>query len=895
MVSISQCLLLVHSLSNFALGEPTISFPYNAQLPPVARTGSLYSYIFSPHTFRSDLNLTYALGKHPDWLSLEKEERRLFGVPEDATVPAGKELVGQPFEIIATDDSGSVTMQSTIVVSKDDGPSVKIPISEQIKQFGDYSAPASIVSFPATDFSYSFDSETFKHQPGMINYYASSGDSSPLPAWIKFDANRLTFSGKTPAAEALYQPPQRFDVRLVASDIEGFSSSSVEFSIVVGSHKITAEEPVVELNASRGSPLEYNGLVGGIRLDDRPVKPRELNATASSLPAWLSFNPDTWVIKGTPKRDDRSTNFTVRFTDVYSDTLEILTKVNVGTGLFETTFPDVEATPGEDFKLDLSQHFRDPDDIAVEIRTEPEQDWLTLKKLKIEGKVPKSYKGKTQIFIEATSKSSGFQETEVLQMIYLAPNGKTTMTSLATASTSDTARKTNDERADDDESNEDMGGVSTSTILMATILPILAVALLVMLLVCCLRRRRNRRSKTEKKLRTKISNPILSSLRINGSGQDDKRPDTAVGSEPQGFRKEKPALARTFAAIPPSHVSSRTSETLGSFSSRDTMREYRTHDAGHERRPVTGDTETDAASSWLTIERAPTAFRSELSTKSRASDVTLPLSTHQLLPTPPFLSRSRDNTFRGGLELTIPPLDEMPNLPEAARDWIDRSTGFYSTITTSSAALPTSRRNSLKTDAASAVTTTKPSTPYPHKATRKDTMTSDNDWNTVHDSVYTEQVPELPLPSNVRLSSQQWAGHWKTDGSWLGNDPHSGLRSLMTEASFASSENWRIIGRHQRNDPSISATYRALVGDNPFGPSSPTKSAAVPSIKTVDTGGEERKGSASSDDSTRWVRPKASRSRFSRLNADEKLDGGPPNWSREDSAKPSEGSFRAFL
>jgi axial budding pattern protein 2 len=917
MISIARLLFLVHTLSTFAWGEPTISFPYNAQLPPVARIGNLYSYVFSPHTFRSDLNLTYALGNHPDWLSFEKEERRLFGVPEDAAVPPGQELVGQPFEIVATDDTGSVTMQSTIVVSKDDGPSIKVPISEQIKRFGDYSAPSSIISYPATDFTYSFDAETFKHKPGMINYYASSGDSSPLPAWIRFDADHLTFSGKTPGPEALYQPPQRFDVRLVASDIEGFSSSTIEFSIVVGSHKISTDNPVVELNASRGSSLEFDGLADGIRLDGRPVKPGELNATADSLPSWLSFDPDTWVVKGTPKKDDHSSNFTVKFTDVSSDSLEILAKVNVATGLFETTFHDVEATPGEDFSLDLSQHFRDPDDIEVKIETKPKQGWLSLKGFNIEGKVPKSAKGSAQIFIEATSRSSGARETEALQMIYLAPNGKPTMSSTATASTSQTPRKTNNEKGDNDKDEEDAGGISTGTILLATIMPILAVALLIMLLICCLRRRRNSRSRTE---HNKISHPILSSLRVNGSSRGVERLGTSAGPGLHAFRNEKPAPPRA-AVLAHSHNSSRSSDTLGSFSSGETMREYMTHDAGPLRRPVTGDADTDAGQSWFTVERTPTAMRSEMSTKSRASDVTVPLSTHQLLVTPPFLSRTGEQTFRGGLELTIPALEEVPSLPlltDPSREGNDRSTGFYSTITSSSAALPSSRHNSMRTDAtaaaaaaaaaatvsataaagaAAATKTTKPATPYPQKATSKDASGPEKDWSTLHGSESGEQIPELPLPSSVRLSSGQWAGPRNTDGSWLGNDPHGGLRSLMTETSFSSSENWRVIGQHhKRNEPSLSTAYKALVADNPFVPSSPlTKEVAGPSTKAPETVTEERTGSATSDKPTNWARPKASRSRFSKLNADEKLDGGPSHWRRDDSGKASEGSYMAFL
>lgn len=884
---ILRLLLYVQLLSPIVLGEPTVSFPYNAQLPPVARIGSLYSYSFSPHTFRSDSNLTYTLGDRPAWLSLEGEERRLYGIPEDAAVPPG-EVVGQPFEIIATDGTGSVTMKSTIVVSRDKGPSVKIPISEQIKKFGDYSAPSSILSYPSTDFSYSFSSETFDHEPEMINYYASSGDSSPLPAWVAFDAATLTFSGRTPGVEALHQPPQGFDIRLVASDIEGFSSISVEFSIVVSSHKITTDKPVIQLNASRGSSLKYDGLADGIKLDGQPVKPGELNVTVTSLPSWLSFDFDSWIIEGTPKDGDHTSNFTMQFKDPFSDALEVWAKVNVATGLFETTFHDVEATPGEDFSLDLSSHFRNPDDVDVKIRTKPEQKWLSLKDLKLEGKVPKSAKGEMQVLIEAKSKSSGVREIEALQMNYLSPDGKTTTTPSATSSTGQ-PRKTDDEGADKDESESGIAGISTSTILLATILPILAIALLIMLLVCCLRRRRTPRiDKKKKKPRKKISNPIMDSLQINGSAQHVERLGTADGAEQHVLRNEKSRFA-----VVPSRQSSQSSHTLRSLSSRDMMREYRTHDAGNERRQVTGDGETEAGQSWYTVERTPTGIMSQPSTRSRRSDTTVPMSTHQLLPTPPFLAQSGDSTFRGGLELTIPPLDEMPSLqlePETTDQRDNRLTGFYSNITSSSAALPSSRHNSPKLGAA-AITTAGLARTGERQGPGVQPSASDRDWTTIRESDSGDHAPELTLPSHVRLSSQQWPEQKKMNASWLGGDSLSGLRSLVTDTSFGSTENWRVIGRHKRSEPSISTAYKDLIKTNPFYPSGPYGGPSEHGTAYI----EERAASPLVAESSSWVRPKASASQFSKLNADEKSEGGPPNWRREDSGKPSEGSYTAFL
>jgi axial budding pattern protein 2 len=880
---ILQLLFSAQLLSSIARGEPIVSFPYNAQLPPVARTGSLYSYSFSPHTFRSDSNLTYTLGVHPSWLSLEGDERRLYGIPEDAAVPPG-EVVGQAFEIIATDGTGSVTMKSTIVVSRDQGPSVKIPISEQIKTFGDYSAPSSILSYPSTDFSYSFSMKTFEHEPGMINYYASSGDSSPLPAWIAFDAATLTFSGRTPGADALHQPPQAFDIRLVASDIEGFSSISVEFSIVVSSHKVTTDKPVIRLNATRGSSLKYDGLANGIKLDGQLVKPGELNVTVTSLPNWLSFDFDTWIIEGAPKKGDRTSNFTMNFKDSDSDALEVWGEISIATGLFETTFPDVEVMPGEDFSLDLSSNFRDPDDIEVKIHSKPEQEWLSLKGFEIEGKVPKHAKGKMQVLIEATSKSSAVRETEELQMNFLAPDGKTTTIPSATSSTGQ-PRKTNDDPADKDENESGVAGISTTTVLLATILPILAIALLIMMLVCCLRRRRTPGiDKKTKKPRKKISNPIMEILQINGSAQHVERLDTADEAEPHVLRNEKPRYA---VALP--RRSSQSSYTLRRLSSRDMMREYRTHDAGNERRQVTSDTETEAGQSWYTVERTPTGFMSRPSTRSRRSDTTVPMSTHQLLPTPPFLAHLGDSTFRGGLELTIPTLDEMPSLQLDPEPADHRLTGFYSNITSSSAALPSSKYNSPKIGVA-IIATAGPASTGHNQGAGVGQSASDRDWTMIRESEYGEHAPELTLPSHVRLSSQQWPEKMKMNASWLGNDSLSGLGSLVTDSSFGSTENWRVIGHHKQREPSISAAYKDLIRTNPFYPSGFSGSTAEHGTAYI-----EERAASSLRESNSWFRHKASASQFSKLNADEKSNGGPPNWRREESGKKSEGSYTAFL
>lgn len=65
---------LVHS-------TPTLSFPINSQVPPVARIGEPFSFVFSDTTFTSSngASLSYSLTNPPSWLSLDSASRKFSG------------------------------------------------------------------------------------------------------------------------------------------------------------------------------------------------------------------------------------------------------------------------------------------------------------------------------------------------------------------------------------------------------------------------------------------------------------------------------------------------------------------------------------------------------------------------------------------------------------------------------------------------------------------------------------------------------------------------------------------------------------------------------------------------------------------------------------------------
>ncbi|OTB12377.1 hypothetical protein K445DRAFT_14806 [Daldinia sp. EC12] len=409
-------------LSILAGATPVDYFPINSQLPPVARISEAFEFTFSPLTFFSKSNITYRLGKAPKWLAIDSSSRRLFGTPNNEDVPPG-EVVGIPIELIAEDETGSTTANPTLVVSRNRPPVIEVSISKQLPKFGTYIAPSTLHLHPSKPFSFSFDEHTFRTDSGDggLNYYAVSDDNAPLPSWITFDAGKLTFSGETPPFESLVQPPQIFTFQLVASDVVGFASVSVPFSIAVGSHELTAEPPVVKLNATYKKPFEYKDLKNVLKLDKKPLKREDtVTITALDLPTWLSFDNKTWELTGTPKSTAESTNVTIAVADKYTDTLNLT--ISIHFGLFISDLPDLDLKAGDDFSFDLKKYLSKPEDTQVAIEDEFGASWADFNSssMLLSGSVPThaSEKAHTMphVVFSATSKHTNETETKTMNI-----------------------------------------------------------------------------------------------------------------------------------------------------------------------------------------------------------------------------------------------------------------------------------------------------------------------------------------------------------------------------------------------------------------------------------------------------------------------------------------------
>ncbi|RDA86850.1 hypothetical protein CP532_1431 [Ophiocordyceps camponoti-leonardi (nom. inval.)] len=789
--------LLAFVLAQLAAAQPAITFPFNSQLPPAARIGKFFSFTLSPLTFTSpdSDHISYALGKHPDWLSLGTDGLRLYGTPRDTSVPRGR-VVGQPVEIIATDGQGPTTMKATVVVSRDPPPAIRLPIAKQIGSFGKFSAPSSVLSYPDTAFKFSFDRGTFDGK--SLNHYATSGDGSPLPAWVSFDNGSMTFSGKTPPFKSLVQPPQAFDLRLVASDIVGFAAASINFAIIVGSHNLTTDQPMVSLRASWGSNLLYDGFEHGIRLDDEHIAPSDLTVTTKGLPPWLTLDPGTGKLEGTPGPGDHSTSFTVSFHDPFSDTLDVEVNVQVDTSLFETTVQDMEARPDSRIDVDLAKNLRHPNDVEVELTTNPKQDWLRVHGLRISGHVPKSAKGDFQVSIRAKSKKSAVQETEKFGVAILALDGSTTVPVGPTAPSTPTGTQHNANPTGTgpptptttNGAEPEPNRLSTGEIMLATIIPVIFISILLMLLVCYVRRRRARQAYMSgaKGGKAMISHPMA--ISHDPTDSDSTTIDNAAvvgGARAEKLQHYKPtrgaaaAAAAAAAAIKKPAPRRRSSDTLGPGDESDSGFSAGTQ-AYDGRRSMTArsmdSTECDRRS-WITIEGDDAASIAPGSAGSHMSDTTFSESTHQLLPAVDSLHEPIVHDFRSGLDMTIPTMEPDQPTPlniykRSGPSSTRQSVGAHSIQTSSSVALPSTLGRNWGT------------------------QRSMSNWETIAESDVGDSASEAAAPrrpDRALMGDDGRRRQWYDDSPRMGGGGRGGVDDdRATDDSFSSSENWRVIG-----------------------------------------------------------------------------------------------------
>src|SRR5271170_1954092 len=190
--------LLLGSLS-LVQAIPQLSFPINAQVPPLAVVAEPFSFTFSPSTFSYDTpSITYSiLNNTPSWISFDDGTRTFTGTPSSSDVGTFT------FTLNANDTTGIATGDVTLLVVQDDGVTTGQDVESQLEEFGGVDGNGGIVLSNEKGFTWQFAQDTFKAGSVPIaTYYAVSTGNyllgstliaghTPLPSWIKFSPDNL--------------------------------------------------------------------------------------------------------------------------------------------------------------------------------------------------------------------------------------------------------------------------------------------------------------------------------------------------------------------------------------------------------------------------------------------------------------------------------------------------------------------------------------------------------------------------------------------------------------------------------------------------------------------------------------------------------------------------------
>ena len=509
---------IVAIFASIADAIPTIAFPLNSQVPPVARVGEPFTYTFSNSTFSSSLPLSYILSNGPSWLSLDSSTRTLSGTPSTNDVGTNT-VTGFNIGLTATDQTGSVTLNATFVVSTDPAPVISIPLSSQLASFGPSSLPSTILYHPSTSFNFKFEPGTFSDNGGTseLSYYSITRGNTPLPSWIHFDGSSLSFSGQTPDYQSLIQPPETFGIQLIASDVGGFSGVSISFEIEVGVHLLAFKNADMFINATAGAEVDFDGLSNNLELDGAAASPSSLTSVTAETPSWLSFDNTTLVLSGSVPANAVPMNISVQATDIYGDTNNATVYLDIITAVFNPQTEPFNVTSGSPFSFDLSSYVRNSSDLETTAELSPMTSWIAFdsQTLVLSGTVPPSTPdSEVDITLIAISKSSQKSYSQTFNLFVESGSSQAPKPS---SSASQSPSSTSAHISSDTTSPSSMTrhkGLSRGVIAAIVVPIILTILALILALYCFIQRRRAAKIRPRSPSKSEISAPMEESSSV---------------------------------------------------------------------------------------------------------------------------------------------------------------------------------------------------------------------------------------------------------------------------------------------------------------------------------------------------------------------------------------------
>jgi axial budding pattern protein 2 len=565
--------------------NPSLAFPVNAQVPPVARTSQPYIFVFSDSTFTSaDGLISYTLSGQPTWLQLISGTRTFSGTPGPQDAGAAS------FSLVASDSSGSTTGSVTFVIVDTSGIGVAQPVLPQLAKAGPTSGSATLLLRPLQAFTFTFDIATFVNTNPDTEFYAVSANNTPLPNWVQFDSSSLGFSGTSPSLVSSTAIPQIYGIKLVASNVVGFSEATIDFQLVVGYHILTSTNASQVINISPEVEFSSTELRDGLKLDSQDIADSDIVSVTSNAPDWLHLNVEAISLHGIPPDDTVSTNITIIVVDVYGDELNIIIElimIDDNVALFTGTIPDATAVAGNYFTYTISADLLRDQQVQISADLGSASSWLRFSPANrtLYGKIPKSLPAGPQT-IKLTATEGSVSESKSF-VVHINSPMHTLSSSTKPASSTKTSHPTSTEAISSATSHPNPDGLlmpksNTIRIILATVLPAFVIVLIICLILCWRCRRTNprqRRSSTSQEVVVASEarrTPILEVVEIPPVPMTPERsprritpsrpPQIELPWVPDSMRIAKNRMSRRMMATPAASIDS----TWGGFIVADT-------------------------------------------------------------------------------------------------------------------------------------------------------------------------------------------------------------------------------------------------------------------------------------------------------------------------------------
>ncbi|KAM0748627.1 hypothetical protein T439DRAFT_382424 [Meredithblackwellia eburnea MCA 4105] len=445
LVSIVLSFMFLAGLARSAPSPANLVYPLQAQRPPVARVGLLWTWTLLPGTFNASTGSTIILSTRslPTWATFDAGSWTFSGSPSASD--AGSHTVTVQANVTGVAEGTFATFN--LLVAAGSAPYVRLPIATQLPTASKegsgtiVTADGSLRIPPYWSFSLGFQQYTFQDSAGSVIFYtAYLAGTTSLPTWLKFDNTTVTFGGVVPNSPGIYP------IVVYGSNKYGYGDVSQTFTLTIGYHSFELLTPLPSIDSVASGVIRYVVPISGLSLDNATVSSSAVRTEVdlTSFPGF-TFNNVTRVIYGVLASNLTAGNVTmpVKFTDQYNDTVSTSIRFSIQTPLFASSnLPALTVSAGKVFSENISSFATSRTaTYYAAISPSEAQNWLRFDSstLAIEGTAPSeipSYGNASVLFtaFDPTTRVSG-QATLQVAVAPLASGTSSSAIATSTAAT----------------------------------------------------------------------------------------------------------------------------------------------------------------------------------------------------------------------------------------------------------------------------------------------------------------------------------------------------------------------------------------------------------------------------------------------------------------------------